>query len=57
MSNKIVSEIIVIYSEIMPPSVDFVISQIRKQGFEPIRWAIVNVEGNNIKLSVSGYKI
>lgn len=45
------SEIIKIECEKLPPSVDFIENEIKKRGFEPIRWAIVDVLDTTLTLS------
>ena len=55
--SKIISETIKIISESIPPTTDFIINQIRLNGFEPVRWAIVEIKGNELTLNISGYKI
>ncbi len=47
------SEIIKIECEKLPPSVDFIENEIKKRGFEPIRWAIVDVLDATLTLSIS----
>ncbi len=39
----------------MPPDVDFIEEQIKLQGLDPIRWAIVEADKNELTLSASGY--
>lgn len=56
MNNKIISKTINITCDELPPEVDFIEKQIRLQGIEPVRWAIVEVSENELTLSVSGYK-
>ena len=51
----IISKTLTIKTEKMPPKVDFILSEIRKQKIEPIRWAIVDIQKDNLILSVSGY--
>jgi len=53
----IISKTIKIKSEKLPPDVDFIISEIKKQGLDPVRFAIVEVEGNKLTISVSGIEI
>ena len=38
----------------MPPSVEFIENEIEKQGIEALRWAIVEVNNNELTLCVSG---
>ena len=51
------SKTIKIKTEILPPEVDFIETEIVKSGIEPLRWAIVDVKDNELTLSVSGRKI
>ena len=55
--SKVISKTIKIKSEIMPPEVDFIESEIIKSGLEPLRWAIVEVNKKELTLSVSGREI
>lgn len=57
MQNSIISKTIKIISPKLPPEVDFIIQEIKKQGLEPIRWAIVEVSENELMLNVSGWEI
>ena len=57
MQGSIVSETITIKSDKFPPKVDFIEKQIKLQGIEPVRWAIVDVNKDELVLSVSGYII
>ena len=50
----VVSKTIKIKSPLMPPKVDFIEKEIEKQGIEALRWAIVEANGNELTLSVSG---
>ena len=50
----VISKIIKITSPIMPPDIDFIESQIEAQGIEALRWAIVNVNKNELTISASG---
>lgn len=61
--NKIISKTIEIKTpKIMPPTSDYIENEIKKQGVDPIRWAIVDVKEKKdntktdsiIILSVSG---
>ena len=56
MSN-VISKILKIATQNMPPKVDFIEQQIKLNKIEPIRWAIVDIEGNNLTISVSGRKL
>lgn len=53
---EIVSTTIKITTPIMPPEVDYIENEIKKQGLDPLRWAIINVTDNELTLSVSGKK-
>ena len=48
---KVVSKIIKIKANFMPPSVSFIENSIKKQSFNPIRWAIVEADKNILTLS------
>ncbi|MBQ4647345.1 MAG: hypothetical protein IJB79_08355 [Candidatus Gastranaerophilales bacterium] len=50
----VVSKTIKIKSPLMPPKVDFIEKEIEKQGIEALRWAIVEANGNEFIISVSG---
>ena len=50
----VVSKTIKIISPNMPPNVEFIESEIEKQGIEALRWAIVEVNNNELVLCVSG---
>ena len=52
--NEVISKTININSPTMPPSVDFIENEIIKNKIEPLRWAIVDINQNNLTLSVSG---
>ena len=55
--TKIISKTIEIICEKLPPSVDFIENEIKKQNIDPIRWAIINIEGDKLTLSVSGEEL
>ena len=55
--NQIISKTIKIKCEFLPPKVDFIEEQIKSQGLEAVRWAIVGIEDNILILSVSGFYI
>jgi len=57
MNQKITSKTIKIKCDKLPPKVDFIENEIKSQGLEAIRWAIVDVEENILTLSVSGYEV
>lgn len=52
---KLVDKIIKIKSPKMPPEVAFIENEIRKLNFEPIRWAIIEVNENELTISLSAY--
>ena len=49
----IVSKTIKIKVSSFPPKVDFIEEEIKKQGLEPLRWAIVDVDLKNCELTLS----
>lgn len=55
--SEVISKTIKIISNKMPPSVDFIEEEIIKNKIEPLRWAIVDIKDNELKLSVSGRKL
>ncbi len=55
MNNSIISKTIKIQSDKLPPEVDFIEKQIKLQGLNPVRWAIVDIKEKDLVLSVSGY--
>ena len=55
--SKVISKIINITTPIMPPDVEFIEKEIEKQGIEALRWAIVDIRQNELKISVSGRNI
>ena len=55
--NKIISKIITIKADCLPPKVRFIENAIKDKRFNPIRWAIVEVDKNILTISVSGYEI
>ena len=52
--NKIISKTIKIISDTMPPKTSFIEEEIIKQGINPVRWAIVKADKNELTLNVSG---
>ncbi len=56
MTNKIISKTIQIKCDNLPPEVDYIEEQIRIQGLIPVRWAIVDINKNELFVSVSGYE-
>ncbi|MBR5303265.1 MAG: hypothetical protein IKU37_00375 [Candidatus Gastranaerophilales bacterium] len=52
--NEIISKTIKIISPIMPPNVDFIEKEIEKQDIEALRWAIVEINENELTICVSG---
>lgn len=55
--KQIISKIIQIKTDKLPPSVDFIELEIRKNKIEPVRWAIVECKNNILTVSISGYEI
>lgn len=55
--NKIITETIKIKCDTLPPKVDFIEKEIKRAGFEVLRYSIVDVKDNELTLSVSGRKI
>ena len=52
--NSIISKTIKIKCAQNPPEVDFVEDKIKLNGIEPLRWAIVDVNENELTLCASG---
>ena len=55
--SEVISKTIKIKTDKLPPEIGFIEEEIIKSGFEPLRWAIVDVEDNLLTLSVSGRKL
>ena len=55
--SEVISKTVKIKTDKLPPEVEFIEAEIIKSGLEPLRWAIVEVKGNILTLSVSGRKI
>lgn len=55
--SEIISKTIKIIIDKIPPSVDFIEKEIIKNKIEPLRWAIVDIKDNELKLSVSGREL
>ena len=55
--NSVISKIIKIQVEKMPPAVEFIEKEIIKNDIEPLRWAIVEINENELVVSVSGRKL
>lgn len=51
--NKIITKTIKITSNKMPPDVDFIENQLKEMNLNPIRWAIVDIQGNTLIINVS----
>ena len=51
---SVISKTIKIKADFLPPKIEFIEQEIIKQGIEPLRWAIVEVENNEITVCVSG---
>ena len=54
---KIVDKIIQIKADSMPPKTEFIEQEIKAQGIDPIRWALIDTKENTLILSVAGYEI
>ena len=54
---KVISKIIKIKTDKLPPEVSFIEKEIEKQGIESLRWAIVEVNDEELIVSVSGRKL
>lgn len=54
---KIIDTVIKFKSDVMPPKNEYIEAQIRKNGIDPIRWAIIEICDNELTLSVAGIKI
>ena len=52
--GEVISKTIKIITDKLPPEVEFIEAEIAKSGLEPLRWAIVDVKGHELTLSVSG---
>lgn len=52
--SEVISKTIKIISPNMPPSVDFIEEKIENHGIEALRWAIVEINGNELTICVSG---
>ncbi|MBR1617694.1 hypothetical protein IJ670_06030 [bacterium] len=50
----VISKIIKIKTPKLPPEIDFIEEQIKKEGIEPLRWAIINVNDYILTISASG---
>ena len=55
--NKIISKTIKIISPKLPPSVDFIENKIKEFNINPLRWAIVEVNNNELTLCISGWEL
>ncbi len=54
---KIIDTIIKIKNAQMLPKNDFIEQEIRQNGIDPIRWAIIEINENELVLSVAGKKL
>ena len=52
--SEVISKTIKIISPTMPPDVAFIESEIEKQGIEALRWAIVEINENELTICASG---
>jgi len=55
--SEVISKTIKIKTEKMPPCSAFIEQQIIKAGLEPLRWAIVEVDKDELVLNISGRKL
>ena len=55
--NGVISKIIKIQVEKMPPTVEFIENEIIANNIEPLRWAIVEINGTELTISVSGREL
>jgi len=55
--SEVISKTIKIKTDKLPPDIEFIEKEIIKSGIEPLRWAIVEVEGDILTLSISGRTI
>ena len=55
--KKIISKTIKIISDNIPPKTDFIEKQILKNGITPLRWAITEINKNELTLNVSGEEL
>ena len=55
--SEVISKTIKIKAEKLPPDAEFIEQEIIKSNLEPLRWAIVDVKGNELTISVSGRKL
>ena len=51
--NRIISKTIKIKTDSLPPNVDYIEEEIKKLGFEPIRWAIVDIKNLELTINLS----
>lgn len=54
---KIIDTVLKFNSGTMPPKNDFIEQKIRQEGIDPIRWAIIDINGNELTISVAGEKL
>ncbi len=54
--SEIISKTIKITADKIPPSTEFIESEIRKLNLEPVRWAIVDINNKELTLNVSALK-
>ena len=54
---KIIDTVLKFNSDTMPPKNDFIEQKIRQEGIDPIRWAIIDIDGNELTISVAGEKL
>ena len=53
----IITKTIKIKTDKLPPEVDFIEKEIKSQGLDPVRWAIVDVKGYELTINASGFEI
>ena len=55
--SEIISKTIKIKTPVLPPDTEFIENEIKRQGIEVLRWAIVEVENDILTLAVSGREL
>ena len=55
--SEIISKTIKIKTPTLPPDTEFIENEIKRQGIEVLRWAIVEVENDILTLAVSGREL
>ena len=54
---KIVDRILKIKTPKLPPENAFMEKSIKEAGIDPIRWAVIEVEGDILTVSAAGYEL